>query len=148
MESYETLPYVRSPGTQTSSQEEITQKEAMKIKIYDGTLPDAHLCKSCMAAMIRSENSKEVTLCQDLPSPNAVIRGRVTRCSGYQSRVAYMAMAEFRANAWHLDKDEDGNLAWSIPADRSDSPVRLARRRRKNSLVRTIASNPPDPVVQ
>lgn len=117
----------------------------MKIKIYDGTQPDAHLCRSCIASAIRIENSREVTVCRELPASANVIRGRVTKCSLYQSTAAYTVMRDFQANAWHLDRDEDGNLAWNTPADR-EGPYRSRRLHHRRNPSRTAAN--PDPTVQ
>lgn len=119
----------------------------MKIKIYDGTQPDSHLCKSCIASVVRTENSREVTICRELPMSHSLVRGRVTQCSSYQSISAAVAMRDYQANAWHLDKDEDGSLVWSTPADRDPfgnrRRVRVSRRR---NLSKSLAD--PGPTVQ
>jgi len=115
----------------------------VKIKIYDGTQPDAHLCKSCVASVVRTEAGKEVTICRELAGPVCQIRGRVTSCSSYQSIAAHASLVEFQGLAWQLDRDEEGQLCWNTPADRNSTRTRKNPHRR----VRSVA-NPPATVLQ
>ena len=114
----------------------------MKIKIYDGTQPDAHLCESCAASVIRLEGSRKITLCREMPYTFPIVRGRVTQCSSYHPITAARAMNEYQANAWYLDRDEDGSLVWSTPAERENPFKSASGRKRRRNPSRTNAINP------
>jgi len=116
----------------------------MKTKVYDGNTPDQHLCQTCAASIVRTERGIDITICQEMPGQHPYITGKVTSCTAYTNRKDTHRAKEFRAEAWHLDKDEDGNLVWRTPADRNSNLIRI---RRVRNPVRAVPSDP-SPVVQ